>query len=233
MDNAIEKTTLTVYQTDENDIYLWPYEADPCQIVPVEYLIPQRAYKDAPPPLQMYQAARRTANKSEWEVIADYRGYIYHMPDGTTNTITNVGITPPTGCLTDDQIALKNAKADAAASMSMTCTQLIVGGFKSNATGTEYTYPSSAIDQTNLLSETTLSVNAINTATEWACDLLVMNADSNWVYVTHTAEQIVKVSQDFSTFRVALLKKKNSLIDEINAITDPANIAQVSAIVWN
>lgn len=96
---------LRVYQTDSNLLYL------PALLVYAEYnedfgcyLYPAGTRVKAPPVLKENEAARSLGLdlNDDWEVVADFRGLTYWLADRTCTTITEVGITPPTGYLTAD-----------------------------------------------------------------------------------------------------------------------------------
>lgn len=58
---------------------------------PGEYLPVLFATPDALPTLGDHQAARRMDDDSGWEIIDDYRGVVYWLPDDTQHSITQEG----------------------------------------------------------------------------------------------------------------------------------------------
>jgi len=93
-------TVKTFYQTDINGLYTGPVD---CHTDPEDdkrWMVPFGAVEDAPPTLGEKQAARRVGDS--WEVIPDYRGVTYWLPDRSSHTIKDAGVTPPTGWLSED-----------------------------------------------------------------------------------------------------------------------------------
>lgn len=91
------------FQTDFNRLYIGPVW---CQRDPEEeeerYLLPYAAYWDEPPPVQPGQIQQRTEDQSAWQVIPDFRGLVYWLPDRTRHEITEAGVEPPLGWLEND-----------------------------------------------------------------------------------------------------------------------------------
>jgi len=50
--------TITVYQTDDNDIFLYPVEANPLPFAPEQHNVPFRAVTAPPPAVPVGQRAR-------------------------------------------------------------------------------------------------------------------------------------------------------------------------------
>lgn len=89
---------IRVYQTDGARIYL------PHVSVFAEwnatfgvYLYPAGVRIKQPPPLQEHQAARSLGDDldSDWEIIPDYLGFEYWLPDGSHHVISEIGVSPP------------------------------------------------------------------------------------------------------------------------------------------
>jgi len=121
----------------------------------------------------------------------------------------------PTGSPT-----LKDLKADKKKGLNASCDAEITGGFMSPALGVENTYPSSAIDQMNLVQ------SAANPANSF---LWVKGEDGAWVFKPHTKDQSNKALEDFVLFRSGLQIKLSELIDTVDA---SGTKAEVTAISW-
>lgn len=67
-----------------------------------EYLYPAGTRTQTPPTLGPNQAARTTGpgRDDPWEVVPDFNGLTYWLPDGSQHTISAVGVAPPEGYLT-------------------------------------------------------------------------------------------------------------------------------------
>lgn len=85
----------TVYQTDNDGLFVNVATADHDPLNEGEFLIPGGCVAVAPPELGPRQAARWTG--SAWEVVPDWRGYSCYTPDGERHDITEVGVEPPLG----------------------------------------------------------------------------------------------------------------------------------------
>jgi len=59
--------------------------------------IPAGATDKAPPETSEHEATRWTGD--DWEVVPDYRGYVYYTDDGERHEITELGIQPPANAL--------------------------------------------------------------------------------------------------------------------------------------
>jgi hypothetical protein len=116
--------------------------------------------------------------------------------------------------------ALAQAQDTQIYAVSAGCASAIIGGFQSSALGAVYTYPSGQTDQANLVG---LVAGGIG-GKFWCAD-----ASGNWGYVAHTAPQILKVLQDGSVAKEALVVQNSVLAAEICAATTEA---AVQAVVW-
>lgn len=66
------------------------------------YLYPAGTRTKEPPELGEHQAARSLGDEldADWEIIDNYLGFTYWMPDGSQHTINELGVAPPDGFLT-------------------------------------------------------------------------------------------------------------------------------------
>lgn len=68
--------------------------ADPDPLDPDNWLVPGFAYRDAPPKVPAQHAARRTNDRSAWELIEDYRGTVYNTDTGQPEVYAQLGALP-------------------------------------------------------------------------------------------------------------------------------------------
>lgn len=98
---------IRLYQTDDNRVWI-PHAVVYSQVFgegeQQQQLYPAGTRTKEPPTLAEHQAARSLGPEldSDWEVVADYVGFQYWMPDRTSEVITEYGVTPPVGHLTAD-----------------------------------------------------------------------------------------------------------------------------------
>lgn len=62
----------TVYQTDDDDLFVYELVVHELALAPGHYSIPHRAYEDVPPDAPPGKAVRRVAGK--WALVDDHRG---------------------------------------------------------------------------------------------------------------------------------------------------------------
>lgn len=74
--------TKIVYQTDNDQIFIYETLAHELALAPGQYNIPYGAYEDAPPAVAAGQCARRTADETAWEVVEDHRSDTLYLVDG-------------------------------------------------------------------------------------------------------------------------------------------------------
>lgn len=105
------------------------------------------------------------------------------------------------------------------------CVKSITGGFKSDALGAFYTYPSKERDQTNLNMALQMAQTNVNAT-------LIMCADVNgaWAFREHAAWQVNQVWLDlFKSIEAARVKNLNLQ----NLITTAQTAEEINAINWN
>jgi hypothetical protein len=88
---------MIVYQTDLDGIYVGTTVAQEDPKNPGTYLLPRGCVLEAPPVAGPHQVA--VYKNEAWSLVADYRGVTYWLADGTSTTVTTVGVTPPEGAL--------------------------------------------------------------------------------------------------------------------------------------
>lgn len=74
--------------------YLGTGVADPDPLDPSNWLVPGFAYRDAPPKVPANHVARRTGDKTAWELVEDYRGTIYSTATGEAQVYDRLGPLP-------------------------------------------------------------------------------------------------------------------------------------------
>jgi hypothetical protein len=118
-------------------------------------------------------------------------------------------------------ISLDEARAAQALVVGMACKQAIVGGFVSDALGSEHTYASKPEDQVNLIGAVASGLPSVDF---WCAD-----QDGAWSLAPHTAAQIHQVLADAAIQRMLCSAKLQTL----TAAIDSANtVDQVAAVVW-
>lgn len=88
---------IQVYQTDDQGLYVpsaLPVFSD---VLDGHHLIPHGCKTLQPPTLGERQAARSLGSGADaaWEIVPDWRGYVYYTADGDRHEIKEVGISPP------------------------------------------------------------------------------------------------------------------------------------------
>ncbi|WP_107341018.1 hypothetical protein [Agrobacterium pusense] len=119
-------------------------------------------------------------------------------------------------------------KAERIASLRVTCEAKIVGGFASDALGEMHTYPSDIKAQINLMGSVTDSLMP-GLPSDWSTPFWVCDAQGNWKWESHTAEQIRQAGRDGKAAVVAAQTK----LGEFTAAVEAAKTKKaVDAIVW-
>lgn len=113
---------------------------------------------------------------------------------------------------------LDQAKSAKSTALSSSCSMAIYAGFHSSATGTDYFYPSSAIDQVNL--QAAASTGGL---------LATQDGAGTWGLTSHTAAEAIGVLGDFGTMRDAARTKLAGLNVTVAACT---TVDQVNAVTW-
>lgn len=92
--------TKTHYQTDLNGLFIGPVDCLPNPHEEGKWWVPFGAFEDAPPEKGPHQVQRRI--EGGWELIPDYRGYVYWTAERQRVVIDQVEVEPPAGHLTED-----------------------------------------------------------------------------------------------------------------------------------
>jgi hypothetical protein len=117
---------------------------------------------------------------------------------------------------------LEMAKSKQVKIVTDKCRAAIIGGFTSDALGSEHTYPSLPEDQTNLIGAVASGLPVIKF---WCAD-----SAGVWAFIDHSSVQIKQVLADAGTQRMAFSAKLDGLVSQINSAATPD---AVSAIVWS
>lgn len=89
---------MRIFQTDASGIWNGvAATARPDPMVDGRFLIPAGCVTVEPPQLGPFQAAQYV--NGAWQVLTDYRGTSYWLPDGSKHTIVDVGQAPPDNAL--------------------------------------------------------------------------------------------------------------------------------------
>ena len=100
--------------------------------------------------------------------------------------------------------------------ISNSCQAAILSGFKSNALGSTYSYPSNVTDQIN-----------INNAVVSGGSLWCMNDQSEWSFMQHSPEQASVVQKNMITHIQSKQNRYNDLVNTINTLTSKEDIQKV------
>lgn len=162
-----------------------------------------------------------------------------NVVDLTTNPDVQVGWTFDfgTGLFAAPLQTLAYVQAKKIAGLSDVCNKMILGGFKSNALGDEYHYPSyegqdeSGVwhyDQTNLAGSILDSLlPGVAEDPTWFTPFWCADKNDTWAMRPHSAAQIQQVGRDAKTWKLTCMAKLAQLqgavmtahtVDEVNAI---------------
>jgi hypothetical protein len=131
------------------------------------------------------------------------------------------------------QPTLTEAKQSKLADLSVSCQAQIYAGFDSSALGAVHHYPAKDRDQSNLAGSVLASLLP-GVANDWTTPFWCADADDNWSFADHTAEQIQQVGRDAKVAILTALAKNAQLAEQINAIAldDPDFQTKIAAITW-
>jgi hypothetical protein len=90
----------TFYQTDLNGYFIGTIDCLPDPHEEGNWWNPSNSYPDAPPEAGLHEVAKWV--DGAWQLVVDYRGFKYWMPDRTHHVITAAEIEPLAGYLTED-----------------------------------------------------------------------------------------------------------------------------------
>lgn len=95
---------LQIYQTNHLGLYVPTTKPIYADVIDGHPLIPAGCKTTAPPVAGPRQVARALSlsTDSEWELVPNWVGVVYWLPDGSQHRIDEVGIEPPVGHLTAD-----------------------------------------------------------------------------------------------------------------------------------
>lgn len=222
-------TTKTHYLAGSDDLYIGPIECSPNPEEPGKWLVPFGAYVDVPPATAEREIAKRSADKTKWDVVPDWRGYTYFLADRSQHEITEVEVEPPSGALEQDPgPSLDEVKVSQVAVITAACAADIVGGFTSTALGESFTYPSSPTDQANLNAAASASRQP-GLGESWVTYFYCADAAGVWARRPHSAAEIQQVGMDGYNAIMSKLLRKDSLEVQINSLK---TIAKVKAVKW-
>ncbi len=169
-----------------------------------------------------------TFNKNDIECTKD-------QYDNFLDYRISLATVPPSIISNLNTILVYNLVANANNVLNTTCSNLLVGGFVSSALGSQYTYPSTIIDQGNL---SDLANSGLSTVMQYCSD-----STGKWDMVKHTDVQIKEVFQDWVNFKTTQSYKLLTLKKQISAIAalvtnnmDQTTLTgltdKITAIVW-
>lgn len=213
--------------------YLGKGVADPSPLEPGVFLVPANATITPPPTPGPLQVAVCRGNA--WYLLSDHRGQTYYRPDGTAVKITDIGDPDPSLTAAVPPPPLATVQAAKIAELTNACGAEILGGFTSSALGAPHTYPSTLVDQTNLMASVTASLYP-NLPADWTTPFWCADAGGVWAKRPHTAAQIQQVGRDG---KAAVIAAQTKLSGEdgngglIKAVMDAATPAVVETCTWS
>ncbi|MNJ42187.1 hypothetical protein D3C77_371440 [compost metagenome] len=229
--------TKIVYQTDHLGIYTGPTVADRSPLEPDVWLIPAGCVDVAPPAVPEFKAAHWDGKR--WQLIDSYHGLTaYNVETLEPMVIDRLGALPPgytlevpgPGQIWDGQHWVDDVPAVVALryrekleAINSGCLQQITGGIWSLALGDRHYYGTELEDQLNLIG---LILRGSGGA--YAC----RNAKGVTSYLEHTQVQLLQVSDEFTTFKLALLQRANELKQALLVARDAEDLDALNAIVW-
>jgi len=183
-------------------------------------LVPAQATTQAPP----NEGANQTAvwNGSDWELVADYRGYLGYNAAGDEQTISLLNVEPDADWTTEPPFILTDAQAIKVATINAATAAAIISGFSSAALGADTRYQSEQEDQLNLLG---LATSATDQPFKCSDD-----DGTTWAYVLHTAAQLITVMNDGIAHKMSALQAGEILKAQVAALPGDANQDDVDLI---
>lgn len=124
---------------------------------------------------------------------------------------------------------LTKLQAAKAADILLECQKAIVNGFKSNALGAAYHYPSKVLDQQNLAASVLASYDPENSS-NWLTPFWCADEAGEWEFRPHTAAQIRQVGRDAKSAVLGFQFHNEQLQAQIAAATTHE---EIEAIVWS
>lgn len=167
----------------------------------------------------------------DWVVVADYRGHVYWTAEREKVEITELGVVPPPGALSEDPgPTLAKVKADKIALLTKRCADEITAGFTSDALGAVHSYPSLLTDQFNLSTSVIDSMRA-GLADGWTTPFWCADGGGNWAKRPHTVSQIQQAGSDCKNHVITQQAHKDALVALVES-EETDTIAKVEAIKW-
>lgn len=104
------------------------------------------------------------------------------------------------------------------------CESAITAGFTSEALGASYYYTSQIDDQLNLTGMIQVGLDSL-----YACRDLAGTKE----FRPHTAEQLRRVGNDFTTVKLQFLQKANSLKQQLDQALAAGDLPALEAVTWD
>lgn len=227
----------TVYQTDQYGIYTGSITADESPLEPGVWLIPGGCVEVEPPAPGEHQVPHW--NGKRWQLVRSFQGLTaYNTATGEPLQIQQVGELPPgytlsvpgpgqvwrDGDWVDDTPALlKRRHAERTLQVNAACEAAITGGFWSSALGAPHQYSSQLDDQLNLTGVILAGLDTL-----YAC----RDQAGAKEFRAHTAEQIRKVGDDFTVFKLQPLQRANALKQRLDQALASGDLVALEAVTW-
>jgi hypothetical protein len=157
------------------------------------------------------------------------------QPDPTKLTVTGSTIQFANGTatqvLTTEPVpgpTLAEAQTAQVSILTAACNTAIVGGYTSSALGAVHSYPNNPIDQINMLSALSESMQA-NLAVGWTTAFWCADSSGTWAMQPHIGVQIQQAAADMKAWVDACRIK---LASRTAAVQGAATVAAVQAVSW-
>ncbi|PSJ23569.1 hypothetical protein CVH10_01515 [Halomonas sp. ND22Bw] len=191
--------------------------------------IPAGATGIEPPATGANEAGRWTGEA--WEVVADWRGHVYWLVDGSRHEITELGVEPPAEALDEappeplgDLAARKRAEIETGLSAA-----LYAGMPYTMPDGTDDVVQTRPEDESNLLG---LAIEARDLRDGGETGAVQeLRAQSNALYAM-TPEQMIAVTDAAKVFKKQQLARSWMRKDEIKAALEAGDRESIEAVVW-
>jgi hypothetical protein len=201
-------------------IYISTSLADESPLESGAFLIPANATTASLPVLKSHEAAVINATMDGWNVVADYVGTEYWLPDGSNHTITEFDVTPPANALYTAPFIVDDAKRLAELILETNRNDDIVLPVTSSALGAPHTYSTQAENRNFLNNLITLGNGGKFTCTD---------ADDIKSRRSHTHAQLLTLAHDIEAHISAQFDHYELKLAEIAAATTQA---ELDAITW-
>lgn len=118
---------------------------------------------------------------------------------------------------------LETAYARQIETINTACTDAITAGFTSGALGAPHRYTSQLDDQLNLTGSILRGLDM-----PYAC----RDEQGEKEFRAHTAEQLRQVGDDFTVYKLELLRRANTLKQQVEQALAASDLSTLEAVIW-